>query len=178
LTSFKNISELQFESGYLPTDEDIDYLTGSDIEGLKAIRLNCEKVTDRGIISIARRGPSLQSVNLLNIRHLTDFSINIVTKKNLKEFTLADLTSSYVTEKQLNPMIENLIDIEYLNLMDNTPVVTDDILEIIAQKCKKLKSLCLWRNEEITTSGLNTLLSNSGHQMISLDVSYCNIVKN
>merc|ERR1719242_2753495 len=33
LTSFKNISELGFENGNLPTDEDIDYLTGSNIEG-------------------------------------------------------------------------------------------------------------------------------------------------
>merc|ERR550539_1807422 len=133
LTSFKNISELKFANGYLPTDEDIDTLSGSLIEGLKVISLNCLNVTDRGIISIANKCTSLESVVLFDIKHLTDFSIKIITKKNLKELNLGGLKRSYVTEKQLNAMIENLIDVEFLYLedwtyMDNAPVMTDDIM--------------------------------------------------
>jgi hypothetical protein len=54
-------------------------------------------------------------------------------------------------------------------------VISDGILEIVAQKCKKLKGLFLHGNDGVTSSGLNTVLSELGDQIIYLDITYCNI---
>jgi hypothetical protein len=56
--------------------------------------------------------------------------------------------------------------------------VSDSVLEVIAETCQQVKCLNLAKNDKITSSGINTLLSKLGSEIRWLDLSRCDIPKN
>jgi len=118
---------------------------------------------------------SLQALHITSAGNLTDAAIKIIMEKKLKGLILQSLSSSNVTQQQLQELIKNCKDVEYLDLGRNDSLIDDAMLIVISENCTKLKSILLEECNGITSGGLNTLLTKVGDKMLYLDVGYCGI---
>lgn len=143
-------------------------------ETLERIDLTyCYKITDAGIISLAKCCKRLRDVNLAFCLLVTDFGIENVAKNCTELTTLILAGMNQLTDGCLIILAEDLPLIEELNISGCT-LITDTSLIGLLLACQHLRRLDISDNHLISDLSIQRLMQlPSCHHMRFLNLSYC-----
>ena len=131
-------------------------VTGSSLRSLSLE--NCFRVTDRGIVILARSCSSLRTINVLNTL-VTDNALSYLLRENPKLIELT-ATPSAVSERTVETLTKHCKELEYIHVEHNvfapqllsvkqssqtneTPTLTNRMIEMLARNCRLLQVVIL-----------------------------------
>ncbi|CAF1364141.1 unnamed protein product, partial [Didymodactylos carnosus] len=127
----------------------------------KLIQLNlacCQYMNDEYIDIISKHCQQLEIINLENCYNLT--SDDFIPLKNLKNLKSINFYRTKIDHRTLIPLVKNnYLHLEYVNLGACQQLTeTDYVIKLIFSKCKRLKTLDLWRAHSLSQNGFHSII--------------------
>ena len=153
------------------------FITDDSLQALSLLPLrnlnikSCRRVSEQGLLFLFSKLGSLEKLNLSNTKGVTDGVIDVI-EANCKKLELLMLSSADITEISLVSIL-NLRNLQHLSL--NFCRFSDFSIFTTSEHVKKLKSLSLAGNENLTDFDINCL-SKSSDSLYKLNIQKCSLL--
>ena len=179
IVNWQSISKVCIVSPHI-TDRSIKLLCETNAN-LKDIKLHMDNLTEKGLNYLGLCCKKLHSFEMVITENVTESSIkNLLHLKNMKKFVLCEEyesdNPSYVPPsiseegfKRVLPLVKN---VEEFSLRGDH-LVTDNVMESLANYCQHIQRLTLGGSSRLTGAGLRRVLRATGSSLNYLDLGGC-----
>ena len=179
VVNWESISKACIVSPHM-TDRSIKFLCETN-SNLKEIKLCMENLTGKGLDYLGLYCKKLHSIEMIINENVTESSMkNLLYLKNIKKLDLweelesdnPDYVPPGISEegfKRVLPLVKN---VEEFSLRGDH-LVTDNVMESLANYCQHIQRLTLGGSSRLTGAGLRRVLRATGSSLSYLDLGGC-----